>query len=198
MKNLLNGRLLIILSLFSFISYILWEIEFSYYRYITVLEFISVITIVLIIFTIIKNTRLASLLSVALMAILLLTTQPMLWGRIPWQKTYFGVNIPRNFMVNNSTIIMIGPQPLGYLLPFFPLSDKFARINDGLTTPLDYNIINQYIKSSNKNLFLLDTIPDINTERSILISENLKTHDCENITTNINGPNFYQICYLTQ
>jgi len=189
--------------IFVFISYILWEIEFSYLRYIVGLEYLSILVIFITIYEIVINNGLKWVLVTSCCLLILLTTHFANWGRINYQTSYFDVHLPKNIPLNNS-VIVTDTKPIGYLVPFFPQNDQFIRIGGSFSTALDNKIVMKYINEGeklHKNFYAL-----ILTENPLALFANtlsgygFKTSDCYNITSNVNilydQNNFTNICKL--
>lgn len=203
--NFKFSKEIIELTLFIAISYILWEKQFSYSRYLVVLEFLAITYLVAIIWSLIKNVKLATILCVAMFTILFITTRPMDWGRIPWQKTFFGVVIPKDFISDRATVLLPGDQPLGYLVPFFPKGDTFISVGGALDTAADYKLINAKIKSLTKSrdaFYDIETAPTLSQETKTISSFGYYSTICKPINTYIStdfnsNPDYYELCKLS-
>jgi len=198
-KNVLAKQIFI----FVFLSYVLWEVEFSYFRYIVGLEYLSILVIFITIYEVIKNDGLKWVIMSACCLLFLTTTHFANWGRINYQSSYFNVSIPKNIKLNNS-IILTNTKPVGYLVPFFPQNDQFIRIGGSLSTPLDNKIVMKYInkgKKMKKNFYLLTlTENPLSVSANILLNYGFKIGNCYNIKSNVNilysNNNFTNICAL--
>ena len=152
--------------LFFVISFIVWEIFFSYYRYISALEIISPLVVFIMVSSIFELKRLRYYFAlVALLFIIAAYSIPDAnWGRIPFANSnYFGVSTSELDKYHNSLII-IGygnPNlPIGYVLSYFPISDRFIGIPGDIP-----GLTNRWIRRnrivistwSNRKIFWVDT-----------------------------------------
>ena len=199
-KTILSPQIYI----FTIVSYVLWEIEFSYLRYAIVLEYLSIMIIFIAIFEIIKNDGLKEALLTGICLLILLTTHFANWGRINWQASYFNVSLPKKVNLTNS-IIVTNNKPVGYLVPFFPNDDQFIRIGGSFKTPIDQKIVSKYIKQGenlNKPFYVL-VLTDINMMPFVnsLSVYNLKLNQCYDLKSNVNilyqDKTFTSLCSLT-
>jgi hypothetical protein len=194
------------LILFVVVSYLLWEKQFSIYRYLITLEFLSVLAIIAIIWTLIPKPHIATILSVMLLVVLLLVTRPMDWGRIPWQPTFFGIQLPQSgFIAKNATVLLADDQPLSYLLPSFPARIPFIRIGSALLyTSADQQLIHSRITAQEKRgstFYGIETAASSAIETSYFKHFGFYNGTCKPIHTYIStyfdaNPNYYQLCTL--
>jgi hypothetical protein len=159
--------------------------------------------------TIFKKRAIAIALSILLIGVLLIVTKPMDWGRISWQKTFFGVQLPSGFINQNSTILLVDSNPLGYLVPFFPSNSEFISLNGlsepfGITTAAQ-NEINSKIehqKSLKSSFYGILVDGSVGPETSNFNSYGFNISSCAPIHTYISqlmkdDPNYYLLCKLT-
>ena len=71
---------------------------------------------------------------------ILVALQPLNWGRVSWGKDYFGVAPPKLEEARRSIVLMTGFDPIAYLVPAFPPSVQFLRIQSNLFVPSDSQI----------------------------------------------------------
>ncbi|CAN5403025.1 hypothetical protein BH10PAT3_BH10PAT3_4070 [soil metagenome] len=130
------------------VSYLVWLKQFGYYRYLLPVELLSLIAIALIIFKLVKNISVASTALVISFVVITLTTSPINWGRVPWQPTYFGVKKADYKQLEDSTVLIAGFAPLGFLVPYFPESSHTIRIESDLSSPsMGTPVMQQYIRA---------------------------------------------------
>ncbi len=131
------------MAVFFIFSYILWQKMFSIYRYAAALEILSPVFILLTLKRIIPAKKVFyPILSTIIFAYLVFNTSAPEWGRVPWSRDYFDVRIPDMKRFDDSTIIMLGYDPLSYIIPYFPESARFVRVQSTFVNP----------GSKNKNL----------------------------------------------
>ena len=61
--------------------------------------------------------------------VLVLTSSTNSWGKVPFGKSWFRVQIPDP--PQHALILVAGPEAYQYVLPFFPSSDRFGAVGDG-------------------------------------------------------------------
>jgi hypothetical protein len=117
------------------ISYLVWLKMFAIYRYLLPLEMLAPLTLWLLIdrFPLRLPARQAAV-SVCLV-LWLVTLKPGNWGRVDWDTDYFGVQPPSLTDPANTMVIMTGVEPFSYVIPFFPKSVRFVRIESYFTGP---------------------------------------------------------------
>lgn len=135
------------LIVFFVASYILWQYMFSIYRYAIILEFLSPIIIVLTIKHIFPTPKTFIRLSFILFVLIIFTSRPMNWGRVPWSGDFFEVRISPDIHTDNSIVIIAGLEPLAYVIPYFPKTARFVRVQSNLTNPYADTLLQTEIKS---------------------------------------------------
>jgi hypothetical protein len=73
--------------------------------------------------------------SLGLFVLIILTLIPLDWGRTSWSNTFFGVQTPAIDDPEQSIIIMTGYDPTAYVIPFFPTTVRFVRVESNFTNP---------------------------------------------------------------
>ena len=124
----LCNRVSYFLLTFFTISYIVWQLKFSYYRYIIPLEILSPLIIVVFLTYIVRDVTLRHWYIFILFIIIAVTVWVPTQWRISWGKSYFRVRIPEVEQIENSIILMAGKDPSAYLIPFFPAGTRFVRL----------------------------------------------------------------------
>ncbi|MEZ0329789.1 MAG: hypothetical protein ABWK15_09610 [Dissulfuribacterales bacterium] len=126
---------------FCAISYLLWLKVFAIYRYIVPLEMFAPLALFLLFYAVMQNLRQSFRIWWLFAAVLLVTTKPLAWDRVPWQpnaKDYFGVQLPHIPDANHTLVLMTGYEPMAYLIPYFPSNIPFLRIHSYFTGPSDH------------------------------------------------------------
>jgi hypothetical protein len=140
MEKYLPAPMSVVLA-FCAISYLLWLKVFAIYRYIVPLEMLAPLTLFLLIYAVMQNMRQSFRIWWLFAAILLVTTRPLAWDRVPWlpnAKDYFGVQLPEITDADHTIILMTGYEPMAYLIPYFPRNIPFLRIHSYFTGPSDH------------------------------------------------------------
>ncbi|MDR3629660.1 MAG: hypothetical protein P4L42_04925 [Desulfocapsaceae bacterium] len=118
-------------------AYCVWLKLFGIYRYLLPLEMLAPLGILLLIRTFPWRPTLQDW-AAALCAVLILATlQPGNWGRVAWGKAYFGFKTPPLKDPANAMVLMTGLDPISYVIPFFPQTVRFLRIESYFTKPKD-------------------------------------------------------------
>lgn len=129
-----NARYLFI---FGLISFLLWLKLFAIYRYLIILEMLAPLGIWWIVNRLFGNRPFFYKGALACVLLFLAGTQPGTWERVPWGSDYFGVSAPRLENPADTLVLMAGTEPMAYVIPFFPKSVRFLRIQSYFTGPSD-------------------------------------------------------------
>jgi hypothetical protein len=116
-----------LLILFWLTSYAVWLKTFSYYRYAIPLELVAPAIVIGCAAYAVRDRIAALALIVSVCALLIGTTKPIDWGRVPWSPSYFGVD-PAELAPYAGATVLLWDRPTGYLVPYFPESARFLRI----------------------------------------------------------------------
>lgn len=119
------------LLIFTGISFVIWLFMFGYSRYLIPLDLFSGITIfILIYFLKIKINRKLKIFAILLLySLILFTMQIPSHGRLPsWSNSWFGVEIDAPLKSERMLVVMLSHDPISYVIPFFPKSVRFVRI----------------------------------------------------------------------
>jgi hypothetical protein len=72
--------------------------------------------------------------SVAILAATV-TVKPANWGRVAWSDDYFGVPVPELGDPERTLVLMVGQDPTAFVIPEFPKTVRFLRIEGWFTGP---------------------------------------------------------------
>ncbi|MFN7898760.1 MAG: hypothetical protein ACK5N0_03715 [Synechococcaceae cyanobacterium] len=129
------------------VGFIVWLFQFGYSRYLIPLDLISSIYLLCLLEILLSFSSFQQLFSfsgrlnvactrtffiAALFATILAVVQVPDWGRASWRSTWFGVERPNITFPDNTIVLMLGSEPMSYVIPFFPSSVKFVRIQGNL------------------------------------------------------------------
>jgi hypothetical protein len=134
-KALRYKRLFLLIG--ALIAYGVWLKIFGIYRYILPLEMLAPLGIWLLISTFPLRPLLQNCLAFLCAVLILATLQPGTWGRVAWGEKYFGVDPPTLVDPDRTMVLMTGTDPMAYVIPFFPESVRFVRIQGYFTGPSD-------------------------------------------------------------
>jgi hypothetical protein len=116
------------LAAFFVVSYVVWLAVFALYRYAISLEALSGVLIVSCGVYLARSRVEGLLLALPICAMLILSTKPLQYGRIPWRDSFFGVSSHR-FTQYHDAVVLLSDFPNAYTVPFFPPSTTFLRIS---------------------------------------------------------------------
>ena len=131
------------LSVFTLASYLVWLKMFGIYRYLVPLELLSGPLIVgCCAYLLRKHGRHVA---VGILALLLVgTTRPMSWGRIPFGERFLDVRVPD--LPPGSLVIMGFSHPLAYNIPFFRPDARFVSPASNFLMPGQQNLLARRIE----------------------------------------------------
>ncbi len=113
------------------IGFVLWLVQFAIHRYLLPLELLS--GVVLLQLAQRLRSRPVPRAGVAVAAVMLvLWTRAGDWGRRPFGPDWFGVAVPADLADPGRLFVMLGGEPMAYVVPFFPAGDIFVRIQGNL------------------------------------------------------------------
>lgn len=152
-------NVLMTLTTFWVVSYVVWLGMFSVYRYAIPLEMLSGALVIGVLAVLAPPwTRFLAMAAPVCLA-LSVSTRPPDFGRIEWSPTYFGVDEASLRRYDGATVLM-WDFPQGYLVPSFPSSATFLRLvsNWGLEegSPLWDRVRRSIASADGNRLYLLD------------------------------------------
>lgn len=156
-----SKRVSLFLLLFFIGSFITWQTIFSIHRYLSPLEILSPLIIVILIVYLVENITLRRLFIFVSFILIILSVVGRIPKIIPWNKSFFRVNVPDMEQLDSSIVFMAGKDPIAYLIPFFPPGARFIRLeshfrfnNPGVETKF-HEEINALIQNHDGSLYLL-------------------------------------------
>jgi hypothetical protein len=157
-----SGRdkgVLLALTTFWLVSYVVWLAMFSIYRYAIPLEMLSGALIVGVSAVLASHWSRFVALAVPVCLALSLGVQVPNFGRVGWSPSYFGVDADALRQYDGATILM-WDFPQGYLVPSFPSSATFIRLvsNWGLEegTAMWERVRQSIATADGERIYLLD------------------------------------------
>ena len=115
------------------VAYAVWLKLFGIYRYILPLEMLAPLAILLLIGTFPWRPALQNGAAALCALLILVTLQSGNWGRVAWGKTYFGFETPHIDDPAHAMVLITGLDPLAYVIPFFPKTVRFLRVESYFT-----------------------------------------------------------------
>lgn len=113
---------------FAAITYAMWQVMFSVYRYLIPMEMLAPLLIVMAIslWPIAAGLRLACMVGVMLVLQSLVIYNP---PRQAWDDQYVRVQVPALPDAQHSMVLMVGTEPMAFVIPSFPAAIPFLRID---------------------------------------------------------------------
>jgi hypothetical protein len=146
--------------IFMLAAFTLWMKLFAVYRYLMVGEMLAPLTVFLVLGALLQNRHRQLQTALAGFVLLLVTLVPGDWGRRPWAADYFGVELPPIAKSESAIVLMAGHDAMAYMIPFFPQSVRFLRIQGYVTGPSAApnqtdRLMREIITRHNGKLFIL-------------------------------------------
>lgn len=107
-------------------AYLLWALVFYYYRYIALLEFTAPLLLFVLLRPLVPAPRRLAV-SLALAAVIVLTTHAESWGRRAWQTPWLALPVPPLGLQPHSLVLMVG-QPSAFAVPSFREDARFVNL----------------------------------------------------------------------
>jgi len=188
------------LIVFFVISYMVWEAKFSIYRYLAPLEQLAPIAIVILLGALFSVQRHVLCATAAVFVVLVVTTRPPRWDRIPWGATYVDATVPALSDASKAVVLITSSDPLGYLVPSFPASVRFVRIESNLLSPTNRNKMTEEIdarlKEIDRDYYLLTSADELKSADKLLAFYNLETRVDSTVPILTNGDDEVRFCRL--
>jgi hypothetical protein len=129
LPTLQQRKPMVVIVLFIIMSWVIWQVQFSYYRYISALEILFPVLIFTITYLLIQRPEALVLVAAVLLIVLLRKTDPLNYERADWGEDYFAVKIPAELHLENTQVLIAdADRPLAYFVPFFPASTQVIRL----------------------------------------------------------------------
>ncbi|MDD5034634.1 MAG: GtrA family protein [Methylococcaceae bacterium] len=113
----------------AFAVLVVWVLLFSIYRYLVPLEMLAPTLLLATIGLLPVAIKTRQYAAVSLIGIVVLTTVPGDWGRVPWEDHAVPVTVPVITRPEETLVLMSGGEPLSFLIPAFPKAMRFYRIS---------------------------------------------------------------------
>ncbi len=126
---------------FFWVSYAIWLMSFSIYRYAVPVEMLSGLVIVMLVRVCIRKTSLGSRLLAVMTFVILATTVYPDWGRSGLGSELIKVDFPE--LPNGSVVLMLGGDPMSYVIPFANADVRFVSPSNNFTHPDKSNLTQQ-------------------------------------------------------
>lgn len=192
-RKLVENKSFLYLTIFVIVSYIIWLKLFSIYRYAIVLEYLAPILIIGILAYILPFKRIVVPFTLCFCTVALWYMQPLNWGRVPYGDNFISVEVPYTNELDNAIVLMTGMSPNAYIIPKFPNSTQFLRIESLLSTPGSNKNIDQRIhdalvaRQEVQKFALMDISDDFNRINNVVghYGFMVETDTCIPVRTNL-------------
>jgi hypothetical protein len=178
------------LLVFIWVAYIVWLKMFAVYRYLVCIELLTPLVLVATVASLTK-ARLYRYLLLGVLLFLVFNTKPPEWGRLPWADEFFGVHPPSTAWTEKSVVLVSSDNPLAYVIPSFPETVRFVRVDGNFLNPGQETALTDSIRAaiaeSAGNLYLL-TYHSLINDSLLVVNQYLKDHvatlaTCEPVTS---------------
>lgn len=187
------------LAVFTVVAYLIWLQLFGIYRYLVPLELLSGPLIVGCCLYLVRGRALRYLAIAVLGGLLLGTTRPMSWGRIPFGHEYFEVKVPQ--LAPGALVIVGYSHPMSYVIPFFPADARFVSPANNFLMPDQGNLLARraagLIRAHRGPIYLLEYRARVQQDEATLKRFGLEfdAAPCQGIRSTLSD-NFMQVCRL--
>jgi hypothetical protein len=125
-----GGAPVVLLAIFTIVSFVVWTAQYSIFRYVVPLEVVSGVLIVAALIALVQP---AARVAVTIMAAIMLigTTVVADWWRIDFGRQWFEVKMPK--VEKDALVLLTTDAPMAYVLPFFPREVRFIGINNNIS-----------------------------------------------------------------
>ncbi|MDQ0511636.1 glycosyltransferase 87 family protein [Ancylobacter amanitiformis] len=131
-EALFDPRAVILLPTFFVVSFTLWLFMFGIQRYVVALEQLAPLVLMLLLSVIMRRHVLLLLCSALMVVAIARVNVSPDWGRVPFGDDWYEVRLPDEIGQENTLFVMLSGGPIAYVIPFFPASDTFVRIEGNL------------------------------------------------------------------
>lgn len=117
------------------LAYGLWLALFCIYRYATSLEMLAPLLVVGAVGWLPLPRRGRIALAAVVLVVVAALTQPDNWQRVPWRHRAIEAAVPPVASPETALVVVTGHEPMSFLVPLFPKSLRFIRIDSSFTLP---------------------------------------------------------------
>jgi hypothetical protein len=140
-----------LLLVFAFVvaSYMFWMLIFGIYRYFVTIEMLSGVVTVGTVLWYCENRWGRLTLSLATLTICVTTTLYLSWGRGTFGNKYVDVRVPN--LPDKSIVLIVGDEPLAYVVPFANPSTRFLGIENNYLRLSQTNLLARRVRELMRN-----------------------------------------------
>jgi hypothetical protein len=172
-------------------SFIAWLALFGIERYAILLEQLAPLAIFIMLSVLCVSCRTFMLAATTTLAVILATTHAADWGRVSFGKDWYAVKMPERLQENDTMFVMLSDEPTAYIIPHFPQSDEFIRIEGNMPLTTDSGLgqaaLNRFRSHKGELRTLAPATYDLEQAKNHLGSFGLeaKLHSCLDIETKV-------------
>jgi hypothetical protein len=174
------------------LSYIAWLGLFGIYRYAITLEMLAPLVIVAAVSLWPISMKARNAFVTTTLVAVTLSAVPGDWGRVPWGTRFVETTTPDLAQPDQTLILMLGTMPTAWVIPAFPKSVSFVRIQGYGIGPEDGETgLNQKVRARiaahTSDFFTLASADDQALADSLLANYGLSqdAHNCRPIVSNL-------------
>ncbi len=183
-------RGVLFLNIFFWVSLLLWLKLFGIQRYIVVLELLSFVLVLAMLDRIIPQKTPKILTFLIAFVFILLTTSSPDWGHIPFGRGWLEAEFPPDQKDRNVLHIMLGDEPMSYVIVSAPPTHVFIKVDGNMSLPLNtglgqraFNRISTF-SGEVRSLSMSSPPSEVNALLKVYGLE-LVPGNCEQVTTRI-------------
>lgn len=145
------------------LAYGLWLYLFAIYRYILTLEMAAPLLVVGVVGRLPLPRRGRIVLATAVLMLVAALTAPDDWLRVPWRQRAVEAALPSVHPAG--LVVMTGHEPMSFLVPLFPKTMRFIRVDSTFTLPPDPDtpfrqMFRRAIETASGPIYALHTVSD--------------------------------------
>ncbi|MBC7953086.1 MAG: hypothetical protein H7Z12_14860 [Rhodospirillaceae bacterium] len=145
------------------LAYGLWLYLFGIYRYIITLEMLAPLLVMGLIGALPLPRRARMALAVVLLVAVAALSEPGDWLRVPWRQRAVEAALPP--IDPAGLVVMTGHEPMSFLVPLFPKTMRFIRVDSTFTLPPEHNtpfrqVFRRAIATAGGPIYALHTVSD--------------------------------------
>ena len=187
------------LAAFAASAYLAWLFVFAIFRYLVPLEILSGALLVGGIRFLLRDLSPRYVAAGVLTVLLIGTTRPMSWGRMPFADKYFDIRVPP--VEANSLVIVGYVHPLSYLIPSFPPDTRFVSPANNFMLLDQRNLLEKRAAETIANhrgpIYLLEHRTRLPQDTWTAQRFALDIGECEFVTAPMSG-NEVRLCRMTR
>lgn len=179
------------LVVFVLVSYVAWQWQFSIYRYAAALELVAPVIAVVLATWIWGQRRRSLAVVLGIFVVLLATTRPAVWGRVPWSGAFLEMEVPALPRPDRTVVLMTTFAPMSFVIAGFPPAVRFVRLESNFHHVEDQTRMGEQIRgllrASDRDFYLLAPAGTLDAAADLLQPYGLRVEsaDAQPVPTNL-------------